>query len=338
MREHGPNLGEAMRAWSQLSDLEKEPYRQKAKRCRAVFNQVFDPVKVANKQIDILTADLGESEHQGRVHTPWGLGNMQWPLKPSTIEQQQARSGFVKEASAHWSSCFGQKVMHDDSFPEKVVPPEHCLNRLCKCRVDYTEGVMFQAGELLSDMKVMVCPRRSEINPGQFYAVYHGDVQEVVCIFSYLKLPFTFECLAFPREPRGSELIGKELIVSSLAVGGLLPLQTEEEWTSKVVASAGAADAVSWARLEVSPLKVSVGSSLLPVGDSVISAVEEVDLEEEKARQRRNDAVAAALRALDRSKHPWQSRASVKRAAKEGRCKLHATENTEQHVDSRQQY
>ncbi len=218
--EHAGGFSQAAEAWNQLSKEERRRFNDIASGKRAVFHHLLDPIKLANSAFDEV-----QTTSDTAVKTPWNLGNAQWPLKPETVEQALQTPGFIKNASKEWSADYGIKRTYDPTFPDDVRFPEYCLNKLPQCVGKYGAGILDRASKILNDVKAIICPRRSAIDPGQYLLVSYLDLQQVVVIFSYLKAPFTFECLALPTMPKGTDVVGTDvsLRVWAQESGGLEP-------------------------------------------------------------------------------------------------------------------
>ncbi len=319
MSSHGPDLAAASRAWYALTLAEKSRYKALARGRRAMFHEVLDPVKLANSALDEVRESSGS-------RTPWGLGNKQWPLRPELIQEALRTPGFIKTASHEWCSFTGQKFSPDPRVPDKINYPEYCLKKISECVGSFGDGVLELGARLLGDLKLVVCPRRSLLTPGQYVLIEYRESQQVLLVLSYLKSPFTFECIGFPVRARGTEVQGEILSLrpqlSSNSGLWSLPIKTEVEWAAKVVESMQGdyeASNVKFTKLFVKCPAPEEGERCLHLGRVVVTGKELVDLEEVREQQRSEDAIHKALKALEKSQQPWTDRKRPKRTAKEGR-------------------
>ncbi len=302
-------------AWKEVSDEVKAECKRKAAANRAVFKHILDPVKCAHEALDQV-----EYEQSSEVRSPWGLGGPLWPLKLSTLEECLKQPGFVRDFSAKWAVHCGDKQEHDESFPDKVHHPEFCLNKLPMCATLYPAGVQEVAAEIRKDLQVIVSPRRAPLAPGQVLLVKFKDVQQITVVMSYLKAPFTCELLLFPQQPRDSDLLNTAVDLTRLVEVKeglhLLPVRTEVEWSTRLAQALDGGD-IEWSRLGVTCPAPEDEDSTVALSKILITKIERVDLQAEKASQKQGDVVTAALRALQRSQQTWQQRHATKRVAKD---------------------
>ena len=124
--------------------------------------------------------------------------------------------------------------------------------------------------------------------------IQFNQQQQIVLILSFLKVPFTFECISFPMGERGSEVSGcildlDEKLVINPAGLPLLPIETEAEWSIKVGELLTPDSDVSFSRVHVRPVPQEEGSETIRVRSAQVSHVEQLDLDAMRAKQSRLD-------------------------------------------------
>ncbi len=312
--EQGGTFAEAMQAWRKADPSVRSDCNRRASGKRAVFNELMDPLKCANEQ-------LNKAEDDSSVQSPWGLGGPLYPLKQSHLEDALAQNCFVRDASYQWSERFGIKQQHDPAFPDKVGQPEFCLNRLSRCSTLFGAGIHDLASELRRDLQVIISPRRAPLNPAQYIVVQFNDMQQVLLILSYLKQPFSCELIPFRAHDRDRDLLNTVIDLAPLVYEKsgfkLLPVETEMQWSSRLAQQLNEGGALGWRRLIVDPVLPAVGDDAIHLSKVLVRRIENIDLEAERESQMQADVVAKALKALQRSQQPWQQRSSVKRVAKD---------------------